>query len=549
MNTITGTYNGWKRQLKRLGSELALLLTASLLFALSFPSFLSEWGWAPLAFLSLIPVFILVHRSSWPAVPFYGLLYGFVTYALFNFWLSTFHPLAILIVPIIYAVYFFIVFPLLKLADSLFPRYGYLVQILIWLGYEYLRTKGYLGYPYGNIGYTQYYMVPLIQIASITGVWGVSFLVVFPSAYISGALKRGFAGVRAFFRRHRIEGLVYLALLFAVLLYGVSVQRSYDDTPQWRVALVQHNADTWEGGTRTFRRNLDTLIDLSDQALQHDPDIVIWSETAFVPSVDWHTKYRTDSERYALVQKFRDYMEGQEVPFVTGNDDGQREDPNRPPVLPDGSYNRLDYNAVLLYHNNTLQQTYRKVNLVPFTEHFPYEDTFPGLYRLLRENDYHFWAKGEEYTVFEADGVKFSTPICFEDTFGYLNRRFVRNGAEVIVNLTNDSWSGSVAAQMQHLGMAVFRAVETRRSVVRSANSGMTGVINPDGKITAMLEPFTRDYLIADVPIATERTTLYTRWGNTGIIVVILAAGFLLVGGAFYRLFRLFRRKSKRETV
>jgi apolipoprotein N-acyltransferase len=275
---------------------------------------------------------------------------------------------------------------------------------------------------------------------------------------------------------------------------------------------------------------------LSNQALEHDPDIVIWSETAFVPSVDWHTKYRTDPERYALVQTFREYMQGQDVPFVTGNDDGQLEDPDLPPVLPDGSYNRLDYNAVLLYHNNRLQETYRKVNLVPFTEHFPYKETFPGFYRLLREKDYHFWAKGEEYTVFEAGGVRFSTPICFEDTFGYLNRRFVREGAEVIVNLTNDSWSGSVAAQMQHLGMAVFRAVENRRSVVRSANSGMTGVIDPDGRITAMLEPFTRDYLIAEVPLATRRTTPYTRWGNTPVIIAAIAAGVLLAGGAVYTL-------------
>jgi apolipoprotein N-acyltransferase len=545
VNTTTHTHDRWTERLRRTGIELGLLVIGAVLFALSFPSFISEWGWAPVAFISLVPVFVVVHRCSWPVVPFYGLFYGFITYALFNFWLATFHPLAILIVPVIYAVYFFIVFPLLKLADTLFPRYGYLVQILIWLGYEYLRTKGYLGYPYGNIGYSQYYFIPLIQIASITGMWGVSLLVAFPSAYLGASLKRGLEGVRSFFRRHRADAVVYLAVIAAVLVYGFAVQRDYDDAPQWRVALVQHNADTWEGGTRAFRRNLNTLMELSDQALKQDPEIVIWSETAFVPSVDWHTKYRTDSERYALVRRFREYMKGQEVPFVTGNDDGQLEDPDRPPVLSDGSYNRLDYNAVLLYHDNELQETYRKVNLVPFTEHFPYEETFPRFYRLLREKDYHFWAKGEEYTVFEAGGVTFSTPICFEDTFGYLNRRFVREGADVIVNLTNDSWSGSVAAQMQHFAMAVFRAIENRRSVVRSANSGMTCSINPDGEVIDMLEPFTRDYLITEVPVIAERTTPYTRWGNAGIIAVTIAAGVLLTAGAVYRI--VFRKGNRPE--
>jgi len=188
---------------------------------------------------------------------------------------------------------------------------------------------------------------------------------------------------------------------------------------------------------------------------------------------------------------------------------------------------------VLLYENGKLRQTYRKTHLVPFTEHFPYKKLFPGFYQLLVDHNYHFWEKGTEYTVFETDnGVHFSTPICFEDVFGYLSRRFVRNGADVIVNLTNDSWSGSVAAQMQHMGMAVFRAVELRRSVIRSSNSGMTCTINPDGRLTGMLEPFAEDYYIGSVPIYAERNTLYYHWGDWFPLVMLsLGLVLLLVGG------------------
>jgi len=525
-------------KLKEIGLEVFLLLVGAVLFSLSFPSFLDAEGYAPLAFISLIPVFILVHRSSWKLIVPYGFLYGFITYAIFNYWLSTFHPLAILIVPTIYAVYFLLVFPLLKLSDSLFPRYGYLVQILVWLGYEFLRTKGFLGYPYGNIGYSQYQFLPFIQISAITGFWGVSALVVFPSAYLGNAVRSRFVDLKGFFLQHRIDAVLYGIIFISVLIFGLTVQRDYDQYRQWKVALVQHNADTWKGGLRTFRRNLQTLKSLSEEALNEGPEIVIWSETAFVPGVDWHSRYRTDPERYALVKDFKDFMSDQEVPFLTGNDDGQLENPNLPPVLEDGSYNRVDYNAVLLYHENELKQTYRKTHLVPFTENFPYEDLFPRFYRLLVEHDYHFWEKGTEYTVFDVGGVKFSTPICFEDVFGYISRRFVREGAQIIVNMTNDGWSGSVAAQMQHMGMAVFRAIENRRSVIRGTNSGMTCTIDPDGRIIDMMEPFSRGYLISTVPVYTERTTLYTRWGNWFALTALSLAVLLLLFGLAARIIR-----------
>ena len=197
-NLIHERSNGGSQRLKSVVWELLLLLGSSVLFALSFPGFISIWGWFPLAFFSVFPVFIVIHRSGWLKVFLYGILYGYVTYALFNYWASTFHPLAIIILPSVYAVYFFMVFPVLKLADILMPKYGYLLQLLIWISYEYLRTTGFLGYPYGILGYSQYLFTPLIQIADFAGVWGVSYLVVFPSIYIGHALKQGAAGFRAF---------------------------------------------------------------------------------------------------------------------------------------------------------------------------------------------------------------------------------------------------------------------------------------------------------------------------------------------------------------
>jgi apolipoprotein N-acyltransferase len=547
MATISGLDSLHKNKLgvvlKKATAELLLLVLSSILFSLAFPSFLASWGIAPIAFISIIPVFIVIHTSSWKSIIPYGAFYGFITYGIFNYWLSTFHPLAIIIVPTIYATYFIFLFPVLKLADKLFPKYGYLLQALCWIGYEYIRTKGFIGYSYGIIGYSMSTILPFIQIASFTGVWGISFLVILPSAYLGNALKNGRSQFSNFFRNHRIDSYIYGGLILLNLVFGFLVMTDYSESPKWKVALIQHNADTWKGGLRAYERNFKIMRDLSLEAIsQGDPDIVIWSETAFVPGVDWHSRYRTDKDRFALVNDLKEFMASQNVPFLFGNDDGQLENPDLPPVLPDGSYNKMDYNAVLLYEDGDLKETYRKIHLVPFTENFPYKESLPGIYQILVNNNYHFWEKGTEFTVFETGGVKFSTPICFEDVFGYLSREFVNRGAEVIVNLTNDSWSGALSSQMQHLGMAVFRAIENRRSLVRSANSGMTCIIDPDGRIISLLEPFKADYLIGEVPIHTERSTVYTALGDWFAFVSIsLAIIFIMIGAAI----RIVRFRSK----
>jgi apolipoprotein N-acyltransferase len=190
----------------------------------------------------------------------------------------------------------------------------------------------------------------------------------------------------------------------------------------------------------------------------------------------------------------------------------------------------VDYNAVMLFEKGELITQYRKLHLVPFTEHFPYEKQFPWVYNALKNADTHFWEKGKDPTVFESAGVKFSTPICFEDTFGYLSRLFTGNGAEIIVNLSNDAWSASLPAQMQHLSMAVFRAVENRRSMARSTASGQTCGIDPNGKILAMAEPFTEAFLNIDLPIV-KKTTIYTRFGDIwGQFFAVCAVILLLIG-------------------
>lgn len=518
--------------------EIGLLLLSVVLFAFAFPNPLLIWGFGPAAFIALIPIFLLLFYTSWVRTFIYGLLYGLLSYSLFNYWLLTFHPLAILIVPAIYAVYFFVFFPILKLVITLFPRAGYILQALCWIAYEYLKTQGFLGYSYGVIGYTQYAFIPILQTASVAGVWGISFLVVFPQTLAAYLLSKRAVPWKERIKGVRVPLISYIALFFICLTAGLFYPADFSGAKNWRVSLIQQNVDPWRGGLRAYRQSLDILTRLSLKAAKDEPDIIIWSETSFVPAIDWHTRYRTDRESYLLVRELLEFLSEQTIPYVVGNDDG------RMIIGPGGDQIRIDYNATILFNKGQIEEIYRKTHLVPFTEHFPYKHILPGVYKMLREADTHFWEKGEELTVFQSGGIKFSTPICFEDTFGYLSREFVRRGAEVIVNLTNDSWSGSVPSEMQHMAMAVFRAVENRRSMVRSSNGGITCVITPDGRITDMLPPFIEGYLTADVPVYNQATTLYTRYGDWFGQAALISSLVLVAGGLFAAALR--GRKQKR---
>jgi apolipoprotein N-acyltransferase len=505
--------------------DLGLIALSAVLFALAFPSFLSVNGWFPLGFVCVAPLFAVVRRARWPAIPFYGLFFGYAAYALFNYWLGRFSPLTLLIVPPIYAGYFLVTLPVLKLADTLFPRHGYILQAALWVCYEcFLKTSGFLAYAYGTLGYSQWPFLALIQVSDLTGVWGVSLLVVFPSALLGRAFADGVAELRATWQRYLLPAACYGAVFAAVIVYGLVSPVSTSGDRQWKIALVQQNVDPWKNGYTAYRTSLDVLRRQSDLALQHNPEVVIWSETSFVPSISWHTQYRTDLQMYGIVKELRDYLAPQTIPFVVGNNDGQLK------RVAEGQEVRVDYNAALLMEGDRIVQTYRKIHLVPFTESFPFQKTLPGVYGWLKAADTHFWEQGTEYTVFDAGGVHFSTPICFEDTFGDLCRRFVADGADVLVNLTNDAWSFSVAGAMQHATMAVFRAVENRRTVVRSTNGGMTNIIDPNGRILAALAPFTEGVLLGTAPVHGGAATLYTRWGDwlPSLLLAASAAALLL---------------------
>ena len=554
-----------ERSLRTLCSEVLVLLASAFVLAASFPGFLTDDGIAPLVFVALIPVFMVIRNTTWRCVWFHGFLFGLVYYFFFNYWLKGFHALAIVIAPVIKGGEMLLLFLALKAIDEAFPKKGYILKGAVWAAYAYLAENWFAGYPYGNIVYALYPYPVLYQIADITGIWGIICLMVFPQAAAADYLYPWVMGKRGSFRlwlkSNLIPLIIWALLAVASIIYGIFSLAYWEDrTPSstMRVACVQHNHDSWKGGYNTYRSNFNNLKRYTTESLVTDPDLVIWSETAFVPSVAWHTTYDAEGtvweDIHDLTIDFVEYAESIGVPLLTGNPKSVIADPSLPPYDEDGNKNSVEYNTVILFQDGEIKGEYIKQHLVPFTEHFPYEKQLPWLYNLLKAMDYNWWIPGTEPTVFDLNGVHFSTPICYEDAFGVLNAEYVASGAEVIINMTNDNWSKKPSAEWQHAEIAAFRSVETRKSMVRGTNSGITCLIVPTGEIQDPMKPFSMGTHTYEVPVYSQSdygNTFYVEhidlFAKIAIGVSIAALAYWLIRKLYFLYLYLSKRKGEEK--
>ena len=554
-----------ERSLRTLCSEVLVLLASAFVLAASFPGFLTDDGIAPLVFVALIPVFMVIRNTTWRCVWFHGFLFGLVYYFFFNYWLKGFHALAIVIAPVIKGGEMLLLFLALKAIDEAFPKKGYILKGAVWAAYAYLAENWFAGYPYGNIVYALYPYPVLYQTADITGIWGLICLMVFPQAAAADYLYPWVMGKRGSFRlwlkSNLIPLIIWALLAVASIIYGIFSLAYWEDrTPSstMRVACVQHNHDSWKGGYNTYRSNFNNLKRYTTESLATDPDLVIWSETAFVPSVAWHTTYDAEGtvreDIHDLTIDFVEYAESIGVPLLTGNPKSVIADPSLPPYDEDGNKNSVEYNTVILFQDGEIKGEYIKQHLVPFTEHFPYEKQLPWLYNLLKSMDYNWWIPGTEPTVFELNGVHFSTPICYEDSFGVLNAEYVANGAEVIINMTNDNWSKKPSAEWQHAEIAAFRSVETRKAMVRGTNSGITCLIVPTGEIQDPMKPFSMGTHTYEVPVYSQSdygNTFYVEhidlFAKIAIGVSIAALAYWLIRKLYFLYLYLSKRKGEEK--
>ena len=525
---------------------------AALLQAIAFPSFAVLEGIGLLGWVALVPLFLLFRICDYRRGVFYGAFFGTTLTMASNYWLATFNLVSLQFAVVLFFG-FFLVFMLVVL--PVYKRAGWLRILVLpfaWIFFELARSSGFLGYPWTLIGHSQYANLPLIQISSITGVWGVSFLVLLVNSGLAETIYRRFFArsveptpvFQAMSRIHtmRLAGLLRavkripavwrpavttVAVPLFIWASGglVLLMDSAGEQPERsaRVSLIQQNTDPRQA---QYTRTLSILQDLTDDALEDDPDLVAWSETAFVPNIRRWAAEDPPGSLTGVVNRFLDYQEGIGTWLLTGNDDYELIR-----TIDGQEVTRNSYNASVLFDDEgRRRETYRKIRLVPFTEYFPYKDTLPWVYEMLQEFDVHLWEPGRERTVFEHPKFTFSTPICFEDVFPNEVRQFVNAGAEVILNQTNDYWSLTEVQAKQHYAGAMFRAVENRRPMLRSTASGLTSHIDTHGRLLGSLPYYEEAWMSADVALPDDPArTIYTRFGDW--FPVASLAGFLLIAG------------------
>lgn len=544
--------------IKNILKKIILLLISVLLFVAANPNYFVHNGLGFVAFFYFIPVFILIRYCSFKVVWLYGGIYGALSYGLYAYWLFTYDSICLVSACLIYFIFMAIVFLLLKTSDILFKKNGWLVQWLCLCTFEYVKTLGFIGFNYGVTAYTQWKNILFIQIAKIIGPFGVSALVIFPSAVISSLIlkikeqrkydyEKHLESVKKIETNtisHQIEkeiiknrfstkstfiiGSVWAVLFIFVMIYGLVQIRKDNSIGQMKVAAIQSNESPWKNGIEEITKDLQNLMQLTDEALEINPDIqiVVWPETAVVPAIVYNYKEKKDERRAMLINLLLEYINSKDAVFIIGN--GHEINSNKP--------KHDKYNSALVFYpgENVIPpepKIYSKVKLVPFSEYFPYGNYFPEFYRYLTKKNPHMWNQGKDYKVFKKDKLYFSTPICFEDTFPSTGRQMFQKGARCFFNLSNDSWANSIACQNQHLAMAVFRSVENQIPSVRSTTSGQTCIIDVNGKIISMCDPFTSSYVVGSIPVIPQyqEESFYTKNGDIFAIIVCFTFLFLLI--------------------
>lgn len=491
--------------------KILFILISAFLFFIANPNPIVKKGFPLAGWFIYLPVLILLRNCSIKNAWIYGVLYGLLSYGSYGYWLNSFHPLGLIIVCICYSVILAVVFTGLKFIELIFNKNAWLVQWIFICSYEYIKTCGFIGFSYGVTAYTQWTNLYFIQIADLIGVFGLNLLVIFPSTWLSN-----FISLEKTEKKFSLYcGSLWLALTIAVYVYGfVDVSKTENkEFKTLKVVAVQNNEDPWKNGLGEYSKNIQTLKELTDEALDFYPDIdfVLWPETAVVPSVMYQYYKLVDENRFRVIYSLLNYIDSKKSIFIIGN---SHEEENKKK-----NTDRFNNSLVFEPGKNVVPpepEMYSKIHLVPFTESFPYKYKFPGLYIKLLAGDTHMWTEGSEYKVFNYKDLYFSTPICFEDTFGNDCRQFVKNGARCFMNMSNDSWSKSSACQYQHLAMSVFRSVENRVPTVRSTSSGQTCIIDYNGKIVKMIPEFCEGYVVGDIPLLENdfRVSVYTSCGD-----------------------------------
>ncbi len=397
---------------------------------------------------------------------------------------------------------------------------GLVMAIALWVGLEWCRASLLIPCPWDLLGYSQSGSLRLLQVCDVTGIYGVSALIV--------GVNHGLYGVLA--RRARPARLALLGALY-VLAVGYGDRRMAEvraERPQrtLRVALIQPAiAPDQKWGPSTREEALTRQEELSRAAVEQGADLVVWPETSAPYVFAENEVYETDPARFTADRQSRDrmvaFVRALGTPLLFGS-----------PALVERAVGRGRTwspvnRSLLLAPNGRLEAQYDKIILVPFGEYVPLSRFLWFVPKLVPSvGDF---VPGPGPTLFAVGDAHFVVLICYEAIFGDFVRAMVARGADFLVNQTNDGWFGDSRAPFQHLAMASVRAIENRVALVRVANTGISAVVRPDGAVESTIPLGARGVRIVTVGADRRASTIYTRHGDWFAKAAVLAAAFMLV--------------------
>jgi len=494
-------------------TDLLLAVVSGALTALSFPKFNLSF----LAWISLIPLLfiILIHK---PRQSFLlGLVAGCVHYGLLIYWIPSvpahygnvalWLSFLIYIVFVLFLALFWAFFALvLAKINQAFPQGAFFLAPFLWVSFEYILTYFLTGFPWELLGYSQYKNLPLIQMAAITGVYGLSLVIVF------------FQSMFVYSMKFRLKSPFFVTLAVIIALHAAgfwALEKGSDEGLSFKAAVIQGDVSSdiyWDKVSEETIVNLfEKHIDLSRRAYQSGARLIIWPEFSVPLCFSCNQKLYQDFK-----ERLYQFVKETKTTLLLGTNEVASAD------------GRLLYFNTALCLSPTLEQSrYYKMHLVPFGEYTPYKKVFFFIEKMTHAiGDI---TPGRKYTLHRFSHLKFGSPICYEIIFPNLVRQFVKKGAHFLVTITNDGWYGRSSAPYQHFSMAILRAVENRRYLLRAATTGISGIIDPYGRVLAESKLMTETFLTANI-IPSSKQTVYSRWGDLlSYLSLTLSALFLIL--------------------
>lgn len=493
---------------KRFTNNILLAALSGFLLFLSFPKFGSGY----FAWIAFIPLFFALKDAAGISQ---GLLLGFLTgvtaYIGIIYWIAYvivhygYLPLYVGIILMLLLACYLSLYVSLFAAGLVYFRDKiplYLTAPVLWVCFEYGKSFFLTGFPWENLGYSQYLNRYLIQSADVVGVFGLSFILLLVNATIFEVISKKSK------KEYIVAGCVFLVIV-SVLVYGVyrvnHVNQILRSAKGLDVYLVQGNIEQAIKWDKKYKK--ETLDIYERLSLKHAPDngsLIVWPETAvpfkFQVMNDLHEQIVHLSVKTKSWLLFGSVSS---LPYPGGHE--------------------FFNSAYLLSPSGDVRGKYDKVHLVPYGEYVPLRNVMPFV-EGFTEGIGDF-SQGPGFYPLTMDDKKIGVLICYEGILAHASRQYKNNAAELLVNITNDAWFGNTSAPFQHFSMSVFRAVETRLYLVRAANTGVSGIVDPTGKIIAATDIFQKDAIKGAVKFV-RIPTLYDRFGD---IFVVFCFAFVVL--------------------